>query len=191
MKPKWEFGLKNFKKIDKSYLLVAALFGILLLVIAMPTDREKKEVQKEESSLSVSSENTYDTYQKRLERQLEQMLSAMEGVGKTEVMITLKDEGESVVEKDMTRTEEHTAEQDGQGTSRENSSVSIQEQALYTKDGSQNEIPFVTREKNPQVEGVLVVAEGGANAQVVKNISEAILALFPIEAHKIKVVKMN
>ncbi len=67
----------------------------------------------------------------------------------------------------------------------------MQEQSLYTKDGSQNEIPFVTREKNPQVEGVLVVAEGGANAQVIKNISEAILALFPIEAHKIKVVKMN
>ncbi len=191
MKPKWELGLGKLKKINKSYLLAAALIGILLLVIGIPTDQGAKGTEKKESSPPAVSGSTYDSYQKRVERQLEQMLSAMEGVGKAEVMITLKDEGESVVEKDMTRTEEHTTEQENQGSSRENSSISIQEESLYTKDGSQNEIPFVTKEKNPQVEGVLVVAEGGGNVQVVKNISEAILALFPIEAHKIKVVKMN
>lgn len=191
MKPKWELGLGKLKKINKSYLLAAALIGILLLVIGIPTDQGEKGTEKSESSPPAVSGSTYDSYQKRVERQLEQMLSAMEGVGKAEVMITLKDEGESVVEKDMTRTEEHTTEQENQGSSRENSSISIQEESLYTKDGSQNEIPFVTKEKNPQVEGVLVVAEGGGNVQVVKNISEAILALFPIEAHKIKVVKMN
>ena len=41
------------------------------------------------------------------------------------------------------------------------------------------------------VEGVSVVAEGGDSALVQKNISEVIQALFGIEAHKIKVVKMK
>ena len=41
------------------------------------------------------------------------------------------------------------------------------------------------------MEGVLVVAEGGGDAKIVKNISDAVLALFSVEAHKIKVVKMN
>ncbi len=104
MKPKWDLWVEKLKKLNKSYLLVAALFGILLLVIAIPVDKGEKEAKQEADSPPVSSsESSYDSYQKRVERQLEQMLSAMEGVGKAEVMLTLKDEGESVVEKDMTR----------------------------------------------------------------------------------------
>ena len=37
----------------------------------------------------------------------------------------------------------------------------------------------------------MVVAEGGGNATVVSQISKAAMALFPIEAHKIIVVKMS
>lgn len=191
-----KFGLDKLKKINKSYLLAAALTGILLLVLTIPTE-EKKEVSQQEGGAAVSSgnntgtESSRDLYRKSLERQLEQTLAAVEGVGKVKVMITLKDTGESIVEKDRTRTEETTEEADGQGLSRKNSAVSSQEASVYIRGGSQEESPFVTKEINPKVEGVLVVAEGGENSIVIKNISEAILALFPIEAHKIKVVKMN
>ena len=41
------------------------------------------------------------------------------------------------------------------------------------------------------MEGVSVVAEGGDNAVVQNNISDIVQALFGIEAHKIKVVKMK
>ena len=43
----------------------------------------------------------------------------------------------------------------------------------------------------PEIEGVLIIADGGGNSAVVQNISEAVLALFRLEAHKIKVMKMN
>ncbi len=42
----------------------------------------------------------------------------------------------------------------------------------------------------PSVKGVVVSAQGGGNAKTAENISEAIQALFGIEAHKIKIVKM-
>ena len=41
----------------------------------------------------------------------------------------------------------------------------------------------------PEIEGVLVIAEGGENAVVIQNITEAIQALFGVEAHKIKIMK--
>jgi len=41
------------------------------------------------------------------------------------------------------------------------------------------------------VTGVLVLAEGGDNAVVEKNITDAVKALFGLEAHKIKVMKMQ
>lgn len=38
---------------------------------------------------------------------------------------------------------------------------------------------------------MVVVAEGGDNPTVISNISDMVMALFRVEAHKIKVVKMN
>ena len=51
--------------------------------------------------------------------------------------------------------------------------------------------PYVVQSTYPQVEGVVIVAEGGDNAIVCTNISEAVKSLFPIEAHKITIVKMS
>ena len=39
------------------------------------------------------------------------------------------------------------------------------------------------------MEGVVVIAPGGDNAVVVKNITEAVQALFGIDTHKIRIVK--
>lgn len=196
MKRKITLWPELLKKINKTHLLIGALTGILLLVIALPvedaekTARESRETSEVEEGLA-DSHRERNTYQEKLEQQLEQTLSAMEGVGKVKVMITLKDEGEAVVEKDLTRTEEASLEEEPQGTRRENSAINSQEETIYIQGDSVGSTPFVTREVKPQVEGVLVVAQGGKNAVVAKNISDAVLALFPVEAHKIKVVKMN
>ena len=50
---------------------------------------------------------------------------------------------------------------------------------------------YVSKIREPSIEGVTVVAQGGGNAVIQKNITEVIQALFGIEAHKIKVVKMK
>ena len=39
--------------------------------------------------------------------------------------------------------------------------------------------------------GVLVLAQGADSAVVKKDITDAVMALFGLEAHKIKVMKMN
>ena len=47
------------------------------------------------------------------------------------------------------------------------------------------------KELEPEVEGVIVIALGCGNASVKQNILEAVQALFPVEAHKIKIMKME
>ena len=49
----------------------------------------------------------------------------------------------------------------------------------------------MTSESNPQVEGVLVIAEGGDKSSVKEEIIGAAQALFGIEPHKIKIMKME
>lgn len=42
-----------------------------------------------------------------------------------------------------------------------------------------------------KVEGVLIVAEGADNSVIVQNIQQAVMSLFQLEAHKIKIMKMK
>ena len=185
------FSLDKLKNIPKSQLLIGGLAGILLLVIAIPID--KKPNSTEEQEQVVEQQSSYEDgsdYAKQMERRLEKILENMAGVGKVEVMITLRDEGEQQVEKDRSRNSQDTNEQDGT-TTRSGTQQQSQEETVYSGGSESNGEPFVKKEMAPGVEGVLVVAEGGGNAQVAKNISDAVLALFPVEAHKIKVDKMN
>lgn len=50
---------------------------------------------------------------------------------------------------------------------------------------------FSAQNPSVSIQGVLIAAQGGDNSVVVRNIQEAVMALFQVEAHKIKVMKMK
>lgn len=50
---------------------------------------------------------------------------------------------------------------------------------------------YTSQNAYPEVEGVFVVSQGGDDSSVKLAITEAIQALFGIDVHKIKIVKMN
>ena len=184
---KWDWKKLNFK--DKNTWLILGIFGVLLLVIAMPVEKAQKKDSGMTQTQPAAEETTQQTGQERaddataaLEKRLEETLSLIDGAGKVRVMITLKDTGEKVVEKDVTRR----TDTDTGGN--ENSDLS--QSSVYEKDGS-TETPYVSNEMTPQVEGVLVVAQGGGNSLVKQNILQSVMALFPLEAHKITIVKMS
>lgn len=178
---------KRWKKWKKDQWLILFLAGILLLVIAIPTSCEGDSAGSETEPVAAEDSSGSGAYEQELAAQLEETLSQMEGVGRVKVMITFQDSGEAVVEKDVTYSDEETAStENGTSTAQTQSS----EETVYS-DGSGDGEPYVSRELTPAIEGVLVVAEGGGNSAVVADISEAVEALFGVETHKIKVVKMN
>lgn len=187
---KEKFFLDRLKKIPKNQLLIGGLAGILLLVIAIPAEKKAEPDEGVKQASERTSDENGGDYAKRMERRLKEILGDMEGVGKVEVMITLKDDGQQMVEKDRNRSSQNTQEEND-GSVRTATEQQSQEETVYSNGNESNGEPFVTKEIVPDVEGILVVAEGGGNAQVAKNISDAVLALFPVEVHKIKVVKMN
>ncbi|MCD7764256.1 MAG: stage III sporulation protein AG [Lachnospiraceae bacterium] len=125
-----------------------------------------------------------------LEERLESILSRVEGIGETQVMITLKSDGKKVVEKDTQQTESKE-ESGGESESSASEQVSGSETTIYERSADGDEIPFVTEELSPEILGVLVIAQGADSSLVVTEITEAVMALFGIEAHKIKVMKME
>ena len=129
---KWAADRGLQKWFRKDNFIVVILMGILLVIIALPTDDGaqkgeeggKSDIQlfpgtvtdsgKEGSDMSGegSSEENYAAY---LEERLIQLLSRMDGVGRVEVMITLKSSRELVVEKEQPVSRSSTNENDSQG----------------------------------------------------------------------------
>lgn len=167
--------LKKWKKRkwSKTDWLICLLGGVLLLVIAWPASKDSESTKQTESMVLVQEDAERKDYEKELEEKLEEILERVSGAGKVKVMITLQDEGEEILDKDL-KSDETSYEQ---------------ETVIYEQDDETR--PYVIKRKNPSIEGIVVVAEGGANAVVKTNLTEMVMALFPIEAHKVKIVPMD
>lgn len=57
--------------------------------------------------------------------------------------------------------------------------------------GQDNDTKGFYASGDTKVTGVLIAAEGADNSVIVQNIQQAVMALFQVEAHKIKVMKMK
>lgn len=147
----------------KEQIVMVLLAGILLLIIAMPVKKKEENIASEPETENTRVE---EDYEERLQRRLKEVLAEVKGIGETDVFITFEDTGEKVVEKDETDT-------------------------VYSRDSKGNQTPYLSSERYPKISGVLIVAQGGDSPVVVQNIQEAVQALFQVEAHKIKVMKMN
>ena len=180
--------------------MIFLLVGILLLVIAIPIEPTKKETEEAsdaggsedlESWEAKETSELIDSYERQQELRLKEVLQKVEGVGAVEVMITLQTSAEKVVEKDTPSTRQTVEESDSAGGSRTTQEESWSEETIFREEEDGSRTPYVVKQIEPQVEGVIVIAEGGGNAQVKQEILEAVQALFPVEAHKIKIMKME
>ena len=156
----------------KKIILMLAL-GIFLILFSFPSASKTQKKQKE---TTISQEDSTDVYVKKQEQRLVRALKQVEGVGKVKVMITVKSSTESVINKDSPYEEEKTVKEG-------------EETILVEEDGKK--VPYVIKKIEPEVEGVVVVAQGGGNDVVSRNIVEAVSVLFHISSYKVKVLKME
>ncbi len=210
MEKKWSKFLKettsHFKFPNKNQLLLVFLCGLLLLVIVWPISDDKEEdshggldglqaggqnmaAQMQENKTTSMYTNTMESYEEYLEKRLAGALEYVEGVGRAEVVITLKSSGQKIVEKDQSSNSQTTSEEDQNGGVREIQNRSSDKTSVYTQGSDGSQTPYISKEMTPEIEGVLVIADGGDNAVTIQNITEAIQALFGVEAHKIKIMK--
>lgn len=189
------------RKIGKDRIWICIIGGLLLLVVTYPLPNEKQEnytiigesVEKQEKNAKVNAESQEVSrdYEVAIEQRLSAILSQMDGAGKVKVLITFADYGANVVEKDVSYTR-NNEEQMGMNQEKIYTTTSENtETTVYTITESGEDIPFVQKVMVPKVEGVFVLAQGGNNPEIIQEMKEAIVALFGIEEHKIKIAKMK
>ena len=181
------------KGLKKEQWIVYLLLGALLVVIAIP-------VKKKDSGSGTASGAAEETaapsadepvsQEEIMAQRLEKALARVEGVGEVQVVLSLESTNQKIVEKDTPTSKTSQSSSDSAGSSSSEAS-SRDESTVYQKGSDGSETPYVIQETYPEVRGVLVVAQGGDNPVVVQQIQEAVMALFRVEAHKIKVMKMK
>ncbi|MCI8584870.1 MAG: stage III sporulation protein AG [Lachnospiraceae bacterium] len=175
MKEKWNLWRKKYWPPGKDKLLILVLFGLLLAVIAIPVEEKKEESGGQEAaSAKEQTESQSQSYEEQMEAKLQELLGAVEGVGEVKVMLTFEGSSEKEVEKDVSLSGEDESQE-----------------TVYEEHSGSERTPYVTSEKNPKVAGVLVIAQGGGSSRIRQEILEAAQALFGIDAHKIKIMKME
>ncbi len=198
---KWKTKTDGKPMSAKEKWMLLFLSGLLLAVIILPGGGKKENalssfgdtnpgnsVQKEANSepgkvdASAIGLNQYEVY---LSGQLKEILSQIEGAGAVETWVTLSGSSEMVLYEEKDSESTRLQEADSVGGSRVEDMEHTDRSVL--KDSAGN--PYVIKTLQPQVEGVLVVAEGAGDSLVKKNISEAVQVLFGIDAHRIKVAK--
>ncbi|HHU74035.1 MAG TPA: stage III sporulation protein AG [Clostridiales bacterium] len=190
----------SLKEIGLPKLIIILFAGILLIIISVPglfgekkTTDNKLPADFMENHQNDTNTTSYDanTYITEKENKLKNILKKVSGIGDVEVMITLKSSKERITLKDTPYTQESLKEDDGEGGSRTNNSIQREESTVLVTNEDGNSEPYIIKEIEPEIEGVVVIAQGGDNASVIKDIMEATQVLFNVPAHKVKVMKMK
>lgn len=149
--------------------------GVLLLLLSCGNVFSKPDTRREPDVVSESAgppANELTDYKEQMETQVKEILERVEGVGAVDVMITLKSSREKVTLKDNSAGAERS-----------------EEKSVLIEDEDHNTEPYIVQEVEPEIEGILVVCGGGADPGIQREIIAGISALFPVESHKIKVMK--
>ncbi len=198
--------IQKLGKLGKDRFILLFLAGILLVVIAMPLPQEKQNSKQsttknqaaadqttavnDKGGAGGETELTTTQYGAYLQKQLETFLSSVEGVGKVKVCLTMQTSRELVPAHNTPYTRKNEEETDENGKRTLTETQNDAEIILYEQaDGSQS--PLIIRQIEPTVRGVVVAAQGAGSQKVQNEIVELLEALFGIEAHKIKIVKLT
>lgn len=169
---------------NKKNLYIILIIGIIILIssniFSVSKDKTSSSMQHESITYSVENE----------EKRLEDILSKVHGAGKTEVMITY-DSGIEKVPVQNSKVNKSIASDDF-NVGGETETTDISEEKEIVMNGSGNtQTPFVLKEINPRVRGVLVLAEGADNTDVCFNLTNAVAAVLDVPYYRIQVLQKS
>lgn len=152
------------------YVLLAVLLGMLLLLLP----KGESNAQAEEGLRTDSFDRS------ALQKEMETILSSIDGTGKLKLMLTVRGGGEYAIAQDRSLTRKQNGEEQQEYTSRE--------ETVVLGSGSNADV-VVTGSSFPDYVGALVVCEGGGSATVRLQVTQAVSALTGLPSDRISVIK--
>ncbi|TYQ13368.1 UNVERIFIED_CONTAM: stage III sporulation protein AG [Acetivibrio alkalicellulosi] len=182
---------KENKKLGES-LVILVIIGVIIIIAGGSLFGGKKN-QKDTEDISMQQKvetlgNVKNNDEKsELELKMEEILSQISGAGEVKVMVTYTSGIEIIPLTDVKRSDSNTDEQDSAGGTRKSVQSSFESSIVYEEVGGGVKKPIIVKELYPEVKGVVVVAEGAAEATVREGLLNAVRVLLDIPIHRIQV----
>lgn len=175
-------------------LIVILAIGIGIILISdfySDLNRSDSVQEKEPSATGQTQKKEESDYVRNLENQLSAVLSQIGGAGKVSVMITLKTGTEIIPAKDETISDKTTNEKDTEGGTRIINEQNTSDKVVFMNEQGGASEPLVLKEINPQIKGVIIVAEGAKDPKVKLKLTEAVQTVLDVPAYRVSVFESN
>ena len=154
----------------KKYRYAVLVLAIGLVLMALPS---RTETENAEETAPTAAAQTRDTAS-----ELADILAQIQGVGKVQVLLTVK-AGESTVY----QTDEDTTVSDTGST--------VRKETVIVTDSQRSEQPLIVQVLPPEYLGAVIVCQGAENASVRLAVVEAVCNATGLGADKVSVLKMK
>ncbi len=175
-------------------LVVLLCIGITFILVAdfykdLKTENSLFPTKQTDASEQTIDENDASSgiYVKDMEKQLAVILSKIQNAGKVSVMITLKGSSEIIPAKDEAVSDKVTNEKDTEGGTRTINELNTNDKVVFQNIQGGLSKPLIVKEINPEIKGVIVVAEGARDPRVKLRLSQAVQTVLDIPAYRITV----
>ena len=163
---------KFIQKVGVMRFMLVVVCGVFLLILSYSGEGERSTTEEVNTEVASDEDGSLEKYKQAREEELKELLQKVDGVGKAEVMITLKASNEKVTLKDNT-----------------NKGGTNEEKTVLVENSERDSSPYIIQEKEPEIEGIVIVCQGGYDSVIKREITDAVSALFSIQSHKIKIMK--
>ena len=183
---------KSKKNIENLVVFIILLIVTLFIINTIWNEDEidNSNTIQDNGVVLASTGNESASTEDSTQKNLKQILSKIEGVGKVEVLITYSESRQVIAMYNEKYKESQTEEGDTSGGTRVIQEVSKDKEIIYQEENGEK-VPITEKIVMPKMEGALIVAEGANNAAVKTNIIQAVEALTGLATHKIQVLEMK
>ncbi len=174
--------LKDLLK-NKNNLYIILVLGILILIASNLLFSQNP---KQEKQTKAQTPVTQDTSAQ--EKRLEEILSKVKGAGAVAVMMTYDSGPEKITVQNAKATQSSQEEPQTQGGMKKTGETTNDTQTVMVTEGGQSQ-PFVSKEIEPKIRGVLVVADGAGDSSVKMDLTNAVASVLDVPYHRIQVLQ--
>lgn len=178
-------------------LIAVALAGILLMLVGSLVSDIRKDNKKKtgENIVQVDTNNSAvmaasTSYEDKIKKELESVLSKIDGVGNVSVMIYFETGTTTVPITDKNTINKTTQESDSSGGTRITTEQSETSTTVLINNGGDTEI-CASQKVNPTIGGVMVVAEGASDIALKEELINAVKTVLNIGANRVSVMAMK
>lgn len=156
--------------------------GVVLLMGGNTQEEYLKETNRARIEEQISDLNPASDEQ-RLERELTKTLTGIAGVGEVRVDINLKAGNRKIWERQARISKRVNQDQGGVNTEE-----STSDELVFAKDREGHDSPVLKEELAPEIEGVIVVAEGAHDSQIRKLLTDTVTTILGLPGHRVLII---